>query len=149
MDEVNAALGRRGCGAGAEEFPGDGVVERVEGGVDDVGGDADGGPALALAIGALEHHPRHSLGAVIGGQDADLEIDQPHILQRRVEGSSALRSAVSSAFTGPLPVATVISRSSPTSTVMVASDSVTSSPRAFQRRSSMTRKRARRKNSGT
>ncbi len=48
---------------------------------------------------------------------------------------------MSSAFTGPLPVATVISRSSATSTVMVASDSVTSSLRAFQRRSSMTRKR--------
>ena len=69
------------------------------------------------------------------------------VVNRR--GPSTLRSAVSSAFTGPLPSATVMSFSLPTSTRMVASDRVTSWLRAFQRRSSMTRNDWTRKYSGT
>ena len=82
-------------------------------------------PALALAVGALDHHARDRAGAGVGRQDADLVVDQPHVRQLRDRpASSALRSAVSSAFTGPLPSATVISCSPPTSSVIVASDSV-------------------------
>src|SRR5665213_2319749 len=63
--------------------------------------------------------------------------------------TSAARSAASSALTGPLPSATVISLRPATSTLMVASESVTRSPRAFQRRSSSTRKLCSLKYSGT
>ena len=95
-----------------------------------------------LAVGAFDHDARHRLGAGMRGEDTHLVVDQSHIGERR-DSSAAVPCAarVSSAFTGPLPVATVINCSPPTSTVIVASDSVTSSPRAFQRRSSMTRKR--------
>ena len=56
-------------------------------------------------------------------QDAHLVVDQPHIARARGIGrDSALRSAVIERVHRPLPSATVISVSPPTSTLMVASD---------------------------
>ena len=60
------------------------------------------------------------LGAV---EDAHLVVHEVHRVELRVERESALRSAASSAFTGPLPSAAVCSTSPSTSTLTVASAS--------------------------
>src|SRR6185437_12950556 len=43
----------------APELIGDAVVQRVVGGVDDVGRDADRRPAAAGGVAGLDHDPRH------------------------------------------------------------------------------------------
>src|SRR5688500_6480431 len=60
-----------------EQLPGDRVVQRLVRGVDDVAADADGAPALAGLVGALDHDARDRFGAGLRRQDAHLEIDQP------------------------------------------------------------------------
>src|SRR3546814_10743662 len=47
----------------AVELVGDRVGKGVEGGVDDIGGNADRRPAPARAVGALDHHAGHGVGA--------------------------------------------------------------------------------------
>src|SRR5512134_554629 len=64
-----------------EELPGDGVIQRLVGGVDDVGADADRAPALAGLVGAFDHDAGDGFGAGLRRQDADLEIHQPHVLE--------------------------------------------------------------------
>src|SRR5438128_8842000 len=51
--------------AGAHELVDDRIHQRLERGVDDVGRDADRGPALAGLVLALDQHPRHRLGAAV------------------------------------------------------------------------------------
>src|SRR3546814_6418810 len=47
----------------AVELVGDRVGKGVEGSVDDIGGNADRRPAPARAVGALDHHAGHGVGA--------------------------------------------------------------------------------------
>src|SRR6266849_6515270 len=67
----------------APELVGDAVVERVVGGVDDVGGDAHGRPAAAAGVARLDHHPRHRLGCILRRQDAHLVIGEADLLELR------------------------------------------------------------------
>src|ERR1700722_3059667 len=59
-DAVCVTLGR---GAGFDELLDDRIHQGLERGVDDVGRDADGGPALAVLVLALDQDPRHRPGA--------------------------------------------------------------------------------------
>ena len=63
----------------AIEFVGDGICQRLERGIDDVGRHADRRPARAFAVGAFDHHARHGLGAAC--EDTHLIIDETQILQ--------------------------------------------------------------------
>src|SRR5271170_794526 len=51
--------------AGFHELINDGIHQRLERSVDDVGGNADRGPAVAGLVGALDQHPRDRLGAAV------------------------------------------------------------------------------------
>ena len=55
----------------------DGVSQRLERRIHDVGRHAHRGPAVALAVGAFHHHARHRLGAA--GEDAHFVVHQPQI----------------------------------------------------------------------
>jgi len=58
-------------------------MERIEGSVDDVRGHPYRAPALMLAIGAFDHHPRYGPSAGMRCEDADLVVDQMHIREYR------------------------------------------------------------------
>src|SRR5271170_5804835 len=60
--------------AGFHKLIDDGIHQSLERGVDDVGGDADRGPAVAGLVGALDQHPRDRLGAAI--EDANAVIGE-------------------------------------------------------------------------
>src|SRR3546814_10943989 len=60
------------------QLPCDRIHHRRKRRVYDVGRDADGEPAIALAVGALDHHARGGFGAAI--EDAHLEIHQPQVV---------------------------------------------------------------------
>src|SRR5262249_39833202 len=85
-----APYGWRRHRALTEQLVGDAVVQRAERSVDDVGGDADRAPALAMAVGALDHHPRDRTGAGVRREDADLVVDQPHVLELRIDREQRL-----------------------------------------------------------
>src|SRR5262249_48599535 len=50
----------------------------LEGGIDDIRRHADGGPAVALPVPALDQNPRHGVGA--GGEDTHLVVDELEIV---------------------------------------------------------------------
>src|ERR1700733_15290135 len=62
--------------AGAEEFVGEAVVEGVEGGGEDVGGDAYRRRDVAALVRRLDHHAGDGAGAVLGREDADLVVGE-------------------------------------------------------------------------
>ena len=71
--------------------------------------DADRAPALAGLVGAFDHHARDRLGAGLRRQDAHLVVDQPHVVELRIDAASAPCAARCRArSTGPLPSATVM-----------------------------------------
>ena len=82
-----------------------------------------------MAVRALDHHARHRLGPSWPASGC-APCNRRGACRRARDSAalSALRSAVSSAFTGPLPSATSMCGSSPTMTLIVASETVTSSP---------------------
>src|SRR5262245_13594116 len=52
---AGAAVLAGSAGTRLVEFPGDGVIQRLVGGIDDVAADADCAPALAGLVGAFDH----------------------------------------------------------------------------------------------
>ena len=105
-----SATARRSVGqAVAEEQAVDQrVVQRLPRRLDDVLAHADGRPR-ALAVGGVEQHPGDGAGALVGVEHPHLVVGEVH--RGRAPGTrspSALRSAVSSALTGPLPSAVAI-----------------------------------------
>src|SRR5882672_2341206 len=74
----------------AEKLPGDAVVQSVERSIDDIRGYADRAPALAMVIGALDHHARDRAGAGVGREYADFIVDQPHVRELRIDREERL-----------------------------------------------------------
>src|SRR5690606_11755214 len=57
---------------------GDAVDQGLKGRVDDIGGDTDGVPSVALRVPGFDQHPGDRVGAA--GEDADLVVDQVQVL---------------------------------------------------------------------
>src|SRR5438094_7695254 len=60
--------------AGLDELVDDGIHQRLERGIDDIGRHADRGPMLAGLVLALDQHPRHGFGS--GVEDTDAIVGQ-------------------------------------------------------------------------
>src|SRR6266850_712694 len=105
-DIKNVIPGRRDPSrrrAGLDQLVNNRIHQRLKRPVDDVGRNADGGPALALLVFALDQHPRYRLGAAI--EDTDAVVDQLQAFDvflvfaeilaqrdvKRVDGTVALR----------------------------------------------------------
>ena len=80
-------------------------------------------------------------GAVLRRQDAHLEVDEPHVLELGIDRDQRLAQRGVERVHRAVALGHFHDRACrATSTLTVASDRVISSPRAFQRRSSRTRK---------
>ena len=101
--------------ARAPELVGEAVVERVVGGVDDVGARRRPSTRSRRLVAGLDHHARHRAGAGLRRQDADLVVGEPDVFELGESRRSAPCAAPSSsALTGPLLSATSMNACSPT-----------------------------------
>src|SRR5690625_1854646 len=81
---VPATTSALGCRhSGVVQLPAQGVVECIEGGVDDVWRDADRRPALAGAA-TLDQHASHGFRPILRRQDAHLVVLQTYRLEYRI-----------------------------------------------------------------
>ena len=86
----------------------DGLKWLSKAGVNDIGGNADGGPAAPFAVFAVDHHARHRLCATLG--DAHLVIGQIHIIDHGLVGSKVFGQSFRQSIYRPPIIAQLIHR---------------------------------------
>ena len=96
----------------------DAVGERLPDGFDHVRRTRRPCVQRSRAVASIDQHARHGAGAGAAVQNADLVVGELDRATSGYDGPSALRSAASSAFTGPLPSAAVWTRCRPPTSIL-------------------------------